>query len=197
MLAGLSVRLLVANSNGLALAILCFVALLGSLVVVWAYAGKSWCQYVCPLGPVQAVITGPRGLLGSPAHMNARTRTTQPMCRTLSPEGAEVSACVACSTPCIDIDAERSYWKSLSGKRGLQRDWTSYPSLVLSFYLLILATRPDQVDAYAYLHSGAFSFDTRLPALALQPIVSIGPLSIPRLIGIPLALAEGPPSPAG
>ncbi|MEA5413677.1 cyclic nucleotide-binding domain-containing protein [Synechococcus sp. BA-132 BA5] len=191
LLAGLSVRLLVANSNGLALALLCLTALLGALVVGWAYAGKSWCQYFCPLGPVQAVITGPRGLLGSPAPMNARTRTTQSMCRTISPEGAEVSACVACSTPCIDIDAERAYWKNLSGKRGLQWAWTSYPGVVLSFYLLILATRPDQVDAYAYLHSGAFSFDTRLPALALQPIVSIGPLSIPRLIGIPLALAAG------
>lgn len=189
LLAGLSVRLLVANSNGPALAILCLVALLGALVVGWAYAGKSWCQYFCPLGPVQAVITGPRGLLGSPAHIGASRRTTQSMCRTLSPEGAEVSACVACSTPCIDIDAERAYWKSLSGKRGLQWAWTSYPGVVLGFYLLILATSPDPEDAYGYLNSGAFSFDTRLPALALQPFFEIGPFAIPRLIGIPLALA--------
>jgi hypothetical protein len=191
LLAGLSVRLLVANSNGLALALLCLTALLGALVVGWAYAGKSWCQYVCPLGPVQAVITGPRGLLGSPAHIGARTRTTQSMCRTLSPEGAEVSACVACSTPCIDIDAERSYWKSLSGKRGLQWAWMSYPGVVLSFYLLIMVTSPELDGAYAYLHSGAFSFDTRLPALAFQPLVAIGPFAVPRLIGIPLALAAG------
>ncbi len=191
LLAGLSVRLLVANSNALALGILCLVALLGALVVGWAYAGKSWCQYFCPLGPVQAVITGPRSLLGAPAHIDAKTRTTQSMCRTLSPKGAEVSACVACSTPCIDIDSERSYWKNLSGKRGLQWAWTSYPGVVLSFYLLIMVTSPDQDHAYAYLHSGAFTFDTRLPALALQPLVSIGPLAIPRLIGIPLALAVG------
>jgi hypothetical protein len=191
LLAGLSVRLLVANSNGPVLASLCLVALLGALGVGWAYAGKSWCQYVCPLGPVQAVITGPRGLLGSPAHIGARTRTTQSMCRTLSPEGAEVSACVACSTPCIDIDSERSYWKGLSGKRGLQWAWMSYPGVVLTFYLLIMVTSPELDQGYHYLHSGAFAFDTRLPALALAPLVVVGPFAIPRLIGIPLALAAG------
>ncbi len=191
LLAGLSLRLLVANSSAPALALLCLSALVGALVVGWAYGGKSWCQYVCPLGPVQAVITGPRGLMGSPAHIGAGTRTTQSMCRTLSPEGAEVSACVACSTPCIDIDAERSYWKHLSGKRGLQWAWTSYPGVVLGFYLLIMATSPDPGSRYWYLHSGAFAFDTRLPALALQPMLAIGPLALPRLLAIPLALAAG------
>ncbi|MEO1004201.1 MAG: cyclic nucleotide-binding domain-containing protein [Cyanobacteria bacterium J06638_7] len=192
LLTGLSLRLLVANSSALILALLCLSALLGALVVGWAYGGKSWCQYFCPLGPVQTVITGPRGALGTPAHLSGVTRTTQSMCRTVSAEGKDVSVCVACTTPCIDIDSERTYWLNLTGKRGLNWAWTSYPGIVLAFYLLILATSAGTGEsAWSYLHNSSFTYDSRLQELVLQPMLLIGSLPVPRLIAIPAGLSLG------
>ncbi|MCP9927776.1 cyclic nucleotide-binding domain-containing protein [Cyanobium sp. CH-040] len=192
LLTGLSLRILVANSSALVLALLCLSALIGALVVGWAYGGKSWCQYFCPLGPVQTVITGPRGSLGTPAHLSGSTRTTQSMCRTVSAEGKDVSVCVACATPCIDIDSERSYWAHLTGKRGLNWAWYSYPGIVLAFYLLILATSAGTgVSAWTYLHDSFFTYDSRLQELVLQPMPAVGSLSIPRLVAIPAGLSLG------
>jgi len=192
LLTGLSLRILVANSSALVLALLCLSVLIGALVVGWAYGGKSWCQYFCPLGPVQTVITGPRGSLGTPAHLSGSTRTTQSMCRTVSAEGKDVSVCVACTTPCIDIDSERSYWAHLTGKRGLNWAWYSYPGIVLAFYLLILATSAGTgVSAWTYLHDSFFTYDSRLEELVLQPMLAVGALSVPRLIAIPAGLSLG------
>jgi hypothetical protein len=71
------------------------------------------------MGPVQTVLTGVRGPLGSPAHVGAPSKITQSMCRTITAEGQERSACVACQSPCLDIDAERQFWQNLARKRGL------------------------------------------------------------------------------
>ena len=81
LIAGLCTRILIANSSAIVLAVMCGAAILGALVTGWAYAGKAWCQYVCPMGVVQQVITGPRSLPGRDAHMNQTSRTTQSMCR--------------------------------------------------------------------------------------------------------------------
>ncbi|MEB3335094.1 MAG: hypothetical protein VKP70_08930 [Cyanobacteriota bacterium] len=112
------------------------------------------------------------------------------MCRTITPEGKERSACVACQTPCLDIDAERGFWQTLHGKRGLAWAWTSYPGLVLAFFLLMewsghgsgVPTHP-----LGYLRSGVWALDRGLVDRAWQPIPPLGPL--PRLLMIPLALS--------
>lgn len=135
LMAGLSLRLLLFNHHPTALAGLLIATLLAALFAGWAYGGKAWCQYLCPMGPVQTVLTGLRGPLGRPAHMGSRSRLTQSMCRTIAADGREQSTCVGCQAPCIDIDAERSFWQTLRGKRGLAWAWYSYPGLVLAFFL--------------------------------------------------------------
>jgi hypothetical protein len=65
------------------------------------------------------------------------SRVTQSMCRTITADGREQSACVACQAPCIDIDAERAFWQTLRGKRSLAWAWFSYPGLILAFFLLM------------------------------------------------------------
>ena len=45
------------------------------------FAGKSWCQYFCPMGVVQIFYSEPRSLLGSKAHQGAKKTVTQSMCR--------------------------------------------------------------------------------------------------------------------
>jgi len=189
LIAGLCLRLLGVNSSPLGLAVLLLLTLIAAVLVGWAYGGKAWCQYICPMGPVQTVLTGLRGPLGSTAHWGASSRITQSMCRTIAADGREQSACVACQAPCIDIDAERAFWQTSRGKRGLRWAWLSYPGLVLAFFWLMEETVDGSdllVDPIGYLRSGAWAFDAGLAQRAWLPLEPGQPL--PRLLWIPLAL---------
>jgi hypothetical protein len=190
LIAGLCLRLLVVNGSPLGLAILLLTTLVAALLVGWAWGGKAWCQYICPMGPVQMVLTGPRGPLGTPAHVGTSSRITQSMCRTVSADGREQSACVACQTPCIDIDAERSFWQTLVGKRNLGWIWYSYPGLILAFFLLMEEVGDSlhpPVNGLGYLRSGLWAFDAGLPGRIWQPLWPW--LAIPRLLLLPLLLS--------
>jgi len=189
LIAGLCLRLLVVNSSPLGLALFLMVTLAAAIAVGWAYGGKAWCQYVCPMAPVQTVLTGPRGVLGSPAHLGSNSKITQSMCRSLGDSGKEQSVCVACQAPCLDIDAERAFWQNLSGKRGLDWAWYSYPGLVWAFFELMQRMDGDvssQGDDLFYLRSGLWAYDAGLPGRALDPLFP--PLPLPSLVAVPLAL---------
>jgi hypothetical protein len=190
LIAGLCLRLLGGNSDPIWLAVWLVVTLLAAVVVGWAYGGKSWCQYFCPMGPVQSVLTGVRGPLGSPAHVGATSKITQSMCRTISAEGQERSACVACQSPCLDIDAERQFWQNLERKRGLAWAWYSYPGLVLAFFSLMEWSGHGNgrlVHPLGYIRSGQWALDRTLVSRAWQPLPHLGPL--PRLLVIPLVIS--------
>ena len=198
LIAGLCLRLLWVNGSPLGLAILLLATLAAAVLVGWAWGGKAWCQYVCPMGPVQTVLTGLRGPMGSQAHVGTSSRVTQSMCRTITADGREQSACVACQAPCIDIDAERAFWQTLRGKRSLAWAWFSYPGLILAFFLLMeqvgvgtdLAAHP-----LGYLRSGGWAFDAGLPQRAWQALWPAIPL--PRLLVIPLGLTAASAVSAG
>ena len=49
LIAGLCLRLLAVNGSPLGLAILLLLTLAAALLVGWAWGGKAWCQYVCPM----------------------------------------------------------------------------------------------------------------------------------------------------
>ena len=169
LIAGLCLRLLAVNNHPLALAVLLLGTIAAAMTVGWAYGGKAWCQYICPMGPVQQVVTAARSPLGTTAHVNNSSRITQSMCRTISSDGREQSACVACQRNCMDIDAERSFWENLQGKRGLDWAWSSYLGLIIGFFLLL------RLDG-----SGD-------PANALRPLLATFP--VPRLIAFPAVLS--------
>lgn len=189
LIAGLVLRLLVVNSSPLGLGVFLSLTLVAALAVGWAYGGKAWCQYVCPMGPVQVILTGPRSLFGSAAHLGTKSKITQSMCRVVGEHGAEKSACVACQSPCLDIDAERLYWQSLRGKRGLTWAWYSYPGLVLAFFLLIQWQGGGDVD---YLRSGRWAYDATLGQRALTPLVQWTE-TVAAPIFQPLKRAPAPP----
>ncbi len=131
---GLGVRILSINSDRNALFIFLVLTICCAMLVGYLYSGKSWCQYFCPMAPVQTVYTGPRSLLGSTAHLEQQP-ITQSTCRTVDQQtGLERSACVGCKIPCIDIDAEKTYWAELNqpGRRLLQY---GYLGMVIAFYL--------------------------------------------------------------
>jgi hypothetical protein len=192
LIAGLSLRLLVVNSSPIGLAVLLLLTLAAAVIVGWAYGGKAWCQYVCPMGPVQTVLTGPRGPLGSTAHMGGSSKISQSMCRTIGESGREQSACVACQAPCLDIDAERHFWSNLTAKPGLEWAWYSYPGLVLSFFELLHRMVGGYTDYSAditYLRNGLWAYDATLPRRILEPIEPW--LPIPNLLAVPIALSLG------
>ncbi|MFT5339504.1 MAG: hypothetical protein ACI9IO_001244 [Cyanobium sp.] len=193
LIAGLSLRLLIANSNGLILALLFAASLLAALISGWAYGGKTFCQYLCPFAPAQQILSGPRSLLSSQAHLGGSSKTTQSMCRTVGAQGQDISTCVACAKPCFDIDAERTYWQSLSGKRGMAWAWYSYPGLILAFFLLIQSYAPAGASDHGidYLTSNLFTYDGRLAAMAWQSLLPAGWPQLPRILAIPALLSAG------
>ncbi|NMF59631.1 cyclic nucleotide-binding domain-containing protein [Pseudanabaena yagii] len=181
---GLNVRLLFVNSDRLALGVFLCITIFTAITVGFLYAGKSWCQYFCPMAPVQNVYTGPRGLMASEAHQNQESGITQSMCRTVDRSGKEKSACVSCQSPCFDIDAERAYWDGIN-RSDRKLLYYGYVGLVIGFY------------AYFTLYSGNPNFlaggvwgETNQFAMLFQSGFYIAgqAIPIPKILAVPLTL---------
>ena len=68
---GLNIRLLFANGSGLGMGIFLLTTITAAVVVGYLFKGKSWCQYFCPMAPVQVFFTGTRGLVSTDAHLDS------------------------------------------------------------------------------------------------------------------------------
>ncbi|WP_156914937.1 4Fe-4S binding protein [Rubidibacter lacunae] len=181
---GLCGRILFFDANRFVLGSWLVFTIVASIAVGYFYGGKSWCQYFCPMAPVQSVFSEPRGLLGSKAH-TSDSRTTQSMCRTVTPEGNEQSACVACQSPCIDIDSERTYWDSISSpQESLTR--YGYLGLMVGFFVYYYL----YAGNWGYYFSGVWSRDPNQLASLMKPGLYLfdQPIGIPKLIAVPLVL---------
>lgn len=156
---GITFRLLFTNGNPVALGLFLLATILSAIFVGWAYGGKAWCQYFCPMAPVQSILIGPKSYLGGDSHTTSTTKVTQSMCRTVDSDGKEQSSCIACQNPCIDIDSERAYWSSLNKKRALSWAWYSYPGIILCFFLLMQAVGDGD---RSYLSSRHWAYDEHI-----------------------------------
>jgi polyferredoxin len=138
---GLCGRILFFNADRLVLALWLLFTIAVAITIGYLYGGKSWCNYFCPMAPVQQIYSEPGGLFSSKAH-TSDSSITQSMCRTVLPDGKEQSACVACQNPCIDIDSERAYWDGLNNP---ETSWLrySYAGLVIGYF------------GYYYLYAGS------------------------------------------
>ena len=183
---GLCVRILFINSNRWFLGSWLLLTSVAAITVGYLYAGKSWCQYFCPMAPVQTVYNGPRSLLGSKAHEGARQVTSQSMCRTVDASGKEKSACVSCQSPCFDIDAERNYWGVIN-KPGRKLIQYGYVGLVAGFYLYY-ALYSGTLD---YYYSGIWNHEEDQLAQLLNPGFYIfnQAIPIPKIIAVPLTIS--------
>jgi CRP-like cAMP-binding protein len=181
--AGLNIRLLFANSDRVGLGIYLLATIVAAISIGYLYAGKTWCHYICPMGPVQTIYTGTRGLVGSQAHQ-IQQPITQSMCRTTDATGTERSACVSCQSPCLDIDAERAYWDNLH-KPGQKFLFYGYVGLVLGFFLYF----PLYTGNWNYL-SGPVWNETNQFANLFRPGFYLfdRSISIPKLLAVPLTL---------
>ncbi|MGK7954712.1 MAG: cyclic nucleotide-binding domain-containing protein [Crocosphaera sp.] len=183
---GVCGRLLFYDSHRIILGVFLLFAIGSAILVGYLYAGKTWCQYFCPMAPVQEFYGEPRGLLNSVAHEGQKTLITQSMCRRPNADGTENSACVACNSPCIDIDAERSYWDAIK-KPDYKILYYSYAGLVVGFFSYYYLYS----GSWAYLLSGAWTHQEN----QLELLFSSGfyifntAIPIPRLIAAPLTVA--------
>ena len=181
---GLCGRILFFNADRLVLAGWLLFTIAMAIAVGYWYGGKSWCQYFCPMAPVQSIYSEPGALLGSKAHMSEQ-RITQSMCRVTLPEGKEQSACVACQNPCIDIDAERTYWDSLN-KPDTALIRYGYVGLVVGYfgYYYLYAGN------WNYYFSGVWARQTNQLATLFDPgLYLFGQvINIPKLFAVPLVL---------
>jgi hypothetical protein len=181
---GLCGRILFFNTDRLVLALWLLFTIAAAITVGYLYGGKSWCNYFCPMAPVQQIYSEPGGLLGSKAH-TSETSITQSMCRIVLPDGKEQSACVACQKPCIDIDSERAYWDGLNKP---ESSWLryGYVGLVVGYF------------GYYYLYAGSWDYYISgawaRQADQLSSLLSPGfyifgqAINIPKIVAVPLTL---------
>ncbi|WP_239651837.1 cyclic nucleotide-binding protein [Neosynechococcus sphagnicola] len=182
---GLCARILVINSNRLALGLWFTVTILAAIAVGFLYGGKSWCHYFCPMAPVQTIFAEPNALFATQAHVGDQS-ITQSMCRRVTDDGKEQSACVACQKTCIDIDSERSYWDQIQQPQqpfiyyayvGLAVGYFCYYYLYAGnwdyYFSGIWTHQENQLDTL--FHPGLYLFNTPIP--------------IPKLVAVPLTLA--------
>jgi 4Fe-4S binding domain len=179
---GLTVRLLLVNSDRQWLGVFLIGTIVSAIVVGYLYGGKSWCHYVCPMAPVQMIYSSPRSVLT--AKPNSSSVITQSMCRTVDASGQEESACEGCKTNCLDIDVENTYWQSLH-HRDRQVLYYGYVGLVIGFY------------AYFGLYSGNWNFIScgiwneihQLETISSPGFYLFGQaILIPKWIAVPLTL---------
>ena len=184
---GLNSRILFVNSARIALGLFLLSAIAASIAVVFLYGGRSWCHYVCPFGIVQTVLTGPRGLLGSNATSAPAQSITQSMCRTVdTATNQEKSACIGCKSPCMDIDAEKSYWNDLQkpGRRFVQY---GYLGLVIGYFVYYKL----YAGNFDYCFSGAWTHEENQLSKLWKPGFYLfnEPINIPKIVAVPLTLA--------
>jgi hypothetical protein len=183
---GLCCRILFINADRLALAIWLLGTIAAAIAVGYLYGGKSWCNYFCPMAPVQKIYGEPRGLLTSAAH-TSDIKITQSMCRVVDEDGQEKSACVACQSPCIDIDAERTYWNGINeGDRKLL--YYGYVGLVIGYFVYYYL----YAGNWQYYLSGIWAYEANQLATLFAPGFYIfdRAIAIPKLIAVPLTLGS-------
>ena len=183
---GLVARILFVNSDRTALGLFLVFTILSAIAVGYLYAGKSWCNYFCPMAPVQMVYNGPRGLFGSQAHQQQKPGITQSMCRFVDSDGQEKSACVACKSPCIDIDAEKNYWEELK-KPGRKLVQYGYLGIMYAFYFYYFL----YAGNWDYYFSGAWTHEESQLSTILSPGFYLfdRTIPIPKLFAVPLTFA--------
>jgi hypothetical protein len=178
--AGITGRLLFMNSDRTFLA--CFLlGIIGAAALVGLFfGGKTWCNFFCPISPVQKIYTGPGGLLESKAYR--AKGISQSMCRKRT-LGGDQSTCVGCASSCPDIDLERFYWDSLF-RPGKRFAYYGYFGLVAGFYGYYYL----YAGNWNYYFSGAWTHEAGQLARLFSPGFYLGgtPVPIPKLLAAPL-----------
>ncbi|WP_017292855.1 cyclic nucleotide-binding domain-containing protein [Geminocystis herdmanii] len=181
---GLCSRILFVNADRIALAMWLLFTIFVAIFIGYYYGGKSWCNYFCPMSPVQKIYAEPNSLFGSKAHITDE-KITQSMCRIIE-DNQEKSACIACQSPCIDIDSERSYWDGINHKNR-QLLYYGYFGLVIGYFLYYYL----YAGNWDYYFSGIWAYEKNQLTTLFNPGFYLfnQPIPIPKIIAVPLTLS--------
>lgn len=181
---GLCCRILFINADRTWLAVWLLFTIAAAITVGYLYGGKSWCNFFCPMAPVQKFYGEPKGLLTSQAH-TSQQKITQSTCREVDSTGKEKNACVGCQAPCIDIDSERSYWYGIEQK-DRQKLYYGYVGLVVGYFLYYYL----YAGNWEYYLSGMWSRQGNLTETLFDPGFYLfnTAIPIPKLFAVPLTL---------
>jgi hypothetical protein len=165
MIACLSLRLVATNGSDVWLAGFLGAVIAAAIVTSFIYAGKTWCNFLCPVGMVEKLYTEP-----------SRSASE------VTPMTSQCSPCVACKRHCPDIDLEQGYWKEASD-RPRTIAYFSWPGIVVGFYVYYYLVS----GTWSYYFSGAWTYERDLPDQMLAPGFTFAPM-IPRVVAAPLTL---------
>lgn len=164
MIAALSLRLTITNGSALGLAAFFGAVVLAAAVTSFVYSGKTWCNFVCPVGLVEKIYTEPaRSSSGAAPELTS-----------------QCAPCVACKKHCPDIDLEQGYWKE-AADRGRRIAYFAWPGVVVAFYTYYYLASGD----WSYYFDGGWAYEREL--LATAPGFYFAP-DIPRVVAAPLTL---------
>ena len=162
----LGIRMLATNGSGVFLGVFLMLVLLGAFLTGLIFTGKTWCNFLCPIGLIEKVYLEPSGMGPGAKAQNSQCKK-----------------CTACKRHCPDIDVEMGYWKE---KDILSRRMATYgwPGLVFAFYWAFWALR----GTWDYYFSGVW---TREPAEwknIFGPGFFFAPW-VPKILAVYIALA--------
>ena len=156
-------RLLFLNFEGTFLALFFLTIMLIAFLTNLFFSGKSWCNFICPIGLIEKLYCGTNAHL---SHLNS-----------------SCSSCTACKKNCPDIDMEKSYWKE-TNKDARRFVFYSFSGLVFGFYFYYYAISghweyyfngewTDKLLAKSDLFAPGFFFYTAIPKLFAVPLTLI------------------------
>jgi hypothetical protein len=182
--AGVTARLVIINSDRIALAVAFMVVIAAAMLTGLLWGGKTWCNFFCPANVVQKIYTEPGGILESRPHLS-RAALPQSMCRTPT-TGGEVSACVGCKAYCGDIDLQRSYWNGVTDmpRRNV---YYMFLGLIIGFYCYYYVYS----GSWEYYFSGIWTHEDGVADKLFAPgFFLFGySIAIPKIVAVPLFLA--------
>jgi hypothetical protein len=164
MIFALSLRLVVTNGSDVGLGIFLGVVVLAAIVVSFVYGGKTWCNFMCPVGLVEKIYTEP-----SRSASNAAADVT-----------SQCTPCVACKKHCPDIDLEQGYWKE-AVERGRRLAYFAWPGIVIAFYTYYFLAR----GSWSYYFDGKWAYEREL---LVDDAGFYFWQAIPRAVAAPLTL---------
>lgn len=162
MVVALSLRLTVTNGSAVWLAGFLAVVVVAAVVTSFVYTGKTWCNYLCPVGMVEKIYTEPSRLIGEMT--------------------SQCAPCTACKKHCPDIDLEQGYWKEMRESRR-RIAYFAWPGIVLGFYVYYYL----QAGTWDWYFGGQWTYDTAQPSRWLEPGLYFTD-AIPVVVAAPLTL---------
>ena len=166
MIVGLSFRLVATNGTPAFLAGFLIAVVVIAAITSFVFAGKTWCNFLCPVGLVEKIYTEPSRAAGA------------------GDANSQCAPCVACKKHCPDIDLEGGYWKE-ADDRPRRIAYFAWPGIVVAFYVYYWLV----AGTWDYYFTGVWTYETEQASRWLEPGFHVAPLDvIPRVVAAPLTL---------